>query len=132
MSKLNTYVHVHDKDGVSHAFGPDDTVPEWAEAAITNESVWAEAPVKEVSEGSSNETPSGIPTPQTPPPAGGTEGKAESESVEIPEGDITDEWTVKQLKAYAKAEDIDLDGATAKKDILAKIAEASKADEPGE
>jgi hypothetical protein len=36
MSKLNTYVHVHDKDGISHAFGPDDTVPEWAEKAITN------------------------------------------------------------------------------------------------
>jgi hypothetical protein len=44
MSKLNTYVHVHDKDGISHAFGPDDTVPEWAEKAITNPDVWAEAP----------------------------------------------------------------------------------------
>jgi len=115
MSKLNTYVHVHDKDGVSHAFGPDDTVPEWAENAITNDSVWAEAPVKE-SENSDD-------------------GKADGddqEQVELPEGDITEKWTVKQLTAYAKAENIDLADAKAKPDILAKIAEASKANESGE
>jgi len=88
MSKLNTYVHVHDKDGVSHAFGPDDTVPEWAEKAITNESVWAEAP----------------------------------ESDDLPEGDVTDKWTVKQLQAYAKSEDIDLGDAKTKAEILAVLA----------
>ena len=88
MSKLNTYVHVHDKDGISHAFGPDDTVPEWAEKAITNPDVWAEAP----------------------------------ESDELPEGDVTDKWTVKQLQAYAKSEDIDLGDAKTKADILAVLA----------
>ncbi|MDQ5863217.1 MAG: hypothetical protein M3536_13250 [Actinomycetota bacterium] len=89
MAKLNTYVHVHDKDGVSHAFGPDDTLPEWAEALITNPDVWAEKP----------------------------------ESDDLPDGDIDDTWTVKQLKAYAKAEEIDLGDAKSKADILTKIAE---------
>lgn len=104
MAKLNTYVHVHDKDGISHAFGPDDTVPEWAAKAITNPDVWAEAPAEEESDESE-----------------GGDG-SESETVEIPEGDITEEWTVKQLRAYAKAEDIDLGGATTKKDILSALA----------
>jgi hypothetical protein len=93
MGKLNTFVHVHDEDGVSHAFGPDDTLPEWAEKLITNPGVWAEKP------------------------------EAESDSDELPEGDVTDAWTVKQLKAYAKAEDIDLGDAKTKADILSKIAE---------
>jgi hypothetical protein len=48
MSRLNTFVHVHDADGVSHAFGPGDTVPGWAVDLITNPGVWAEAPVAPV------------------------------------------------------------------------------------
>jgi hypothetical protein len=91
MGKLNTYVHVHDEDGVSHAFGPDDTLPEWAEELITNPDVWAEKP------------------------------EAESDSDELPEGDIDDTWTVKQLKAYAKGQEIDLGDAKTKADILSKI-----------
>lgn len=92
MSKLNTYVHVHDKDGISHAFGPDDTVPEWAEKAITNPDVWAEAP------------------------------QSDEGDDDFPEGDITDKWTVKQLTAYAKSEDIDLGDAKTKAEILAVLA----------
>jgi hypothetical protein len=88
VSKLNTYVHVHDEDGVSHAFGPDDTLPDWAEGLITNPDVWAEKP----------------------------------ESGDLPEGDIDDTWTVKQLKAYANTEGIDLGDAKTKADILSKIA----------
>jgi hypothetical protein len=93
MAKLNTYVHVHDEDGVSHAFGPDDTVPEWAVDLITNPDVWAEDPEKS------------------------------EDSDDLPDGDVNDTWTVKQLKAYAKAEDIDLGDAKTKADILSKIAE---------
>ena len=92
MAKLNTYVHVHDKDGISHAFGPDDTVPEWAEKAITNPDVWAEAP------------------------------EAEEDGDAFPEGDITEKWTVKQLQAYAEAESIDLGDAKTKAEILAVLA----------
>lgn len=40
MSSLVTFVHVHDSDGASHAFGPGDTVPEWARKKITNPAVW--------------------------------------------------------------------------------------------
>ena len=92
MAKLNTYVHVHDEDGISHAFGPDDTVPEWAEKAITNPSVWAEAP------------------------------ESEEDGDDFPEGDVTDKWTVNQLNAYAKSENIDLGDAKSKAEILAKLA----------
>ncbi|WP_406324128.1 hypothetical protein [Streptomyces niveus] len=44
MAKLRTYVHVKDDKGQDHAFGPDDVVPEWAQALITNPKAWAEAP----------------------------------------------------------------------------------------
>jgi hypothetical protein len=107
MSKLNTYVHVHDKDGISHAFGPDDTVPGWAEKAITNPDVWAEAPAEEETAELEDSESEG----------------SESETVELPEGDVTEDWTVKQLKAYAKAENIDLGDAKNKAEILAKLAE---------
>jgi hypothetical protein len=107
MSKLNTFVHVHDKDGIAHAFGPDDTVPEWAENAITNPGVWAEAPAEEDPDEPEGSDPEG----------------SEPETVELPEGDVTEDWTVKQLKAYAKAENFDLGDAKNKAEILAKLAE---------
>jgi hypothetical protein len=44
VAKLRTYVHVTDDKGQPHAFGPDDNVPEWAQALITNPKAWAEAP----------------------------------------------------------------------------------------
>lgn len=90
MAKLNTYVHVHDEDGVSHAFGPDDTVPGWAADLITNPDVWADAP-------------------------NGSDGS--------PEGEPDESWTLKELKAYADANDVDLDGAKSKADVLSKLAE---------
>lgn len=40
--RLNTYVHVDDADGVSHAFGPQDDVPAWARKAITNPDAWVD------------------------------------------------------------------------------------------
>jgi hypothetical protein len=45
---------------------------------------------------------------------------AESEA----EGDPSESWTVKQLKAHAVAADIDLGGASSKADILAALAAA--------
>jgi len=39
----------------------------------------------------------------------------------FPEGDPTADWKVAQLTAYAAAKSIDLDGATKKEDILAKL-----------
>ena len=40
---------------------------------------------------------------------------------EVPDGDPTGEWTVAQLRAFAKAHDVDLGGATRKDDILAAL-----------
>jgi hypothetical protein len=40
--KLATYVHVADKDGAMHVFGPNDKVPGWAERQITNPKAWAD------------------------------------------------------------------------------------------
>ncbi|MFE5093213.1 hypothetical protein ACFRCI_23350 [Streptomyces sp. NPDC056638] len=50
MAKLRTYVHVKDDKGLTHVFGPDDVVPDWAEAIITNPKAWAEAPVSRLAE----------------------------------------------------------------------------------
>jgi hypothetical protein len=51
VAKLRTYVHVKDDKGQTHAFGPDDVVPDWAQALITNPKAWAEAPtVKRLTE----------------------------------------------------------------------------------
>jgi len=44
--------------------------------------------------------------------------------VAIPEGDPSDEWTVKQLGAFAEREGIDLAGATKKADVVAAITAA--------
>ncbi|WP_143545207.1 MULTISPECIES: hypothetical protein [unclassified Rhodococcus (in: high G+C Gram-positive bacteria)] len=44
MARLSMFVHVADKNGDIHAFGPDDDVPAWAVKSITNPGVWAEAP----------------------------------------------------------------------------------------
>lgn len=40
----------------------------------------------------------------------------------FPDGDPSDEWTVKQLRAYAQEQGIDLGKATAKPDIIAALA----------
>lgn len=44
MAKLRTYVHVRDDKGLTHAFGPDDVIPDWAQALITNPKAWAVPP----------------------------------------------------------------------------------------
>lgn len=45
----------------------------------------------------------------------------EAALVEIPEGDPTDRWTVKQLRAYAEREGRDLGDASLKADVLAAL-----------
>ncbi|WP_141692843.1 hypothetical protein [Leifsonia xyli] len=49
------------------------------------------------------------------------DGTAE-ESDSFPDGGPSEEWTVKQLRAYAKAFDVDLGNATSKPDVLAALA----------
>lgn len=44
MARLAAFVHVTDKNGEVHAFGPDDDVPAWAVKLIGNPGAWEEAP----------------------------------------------------------------------------------------
>lgn len=84
--KLKTYVHVVESggEGRSAVFGPDDRVPEWAAAAISNPDVWEVPPNREA-------------PPQTrelrEPPRGGPGSSAEAwaafarqEGLPVPDG----------------------------------------------
>ena len=42
--RLRSHVHVRDERNVAHVFGPDDEIPDWAAARITNPNAWAEPP----------------------------------------------------------------------------------------
>ncbi|WP_280201260.1 hypothetical protein [Nocardia cyriacigeorgica] len=93
--KLAGYVHVHDSEGVSHVFGPEDDVPAELAKLITNPAAWQIDQVEE------------------------------SESVGQDEDDPSEAWTVADLRAYAELHDIDLGDATKKADILAAITGSS-------
>lgn len=58
-----------------------------------------------------------------------TEGEAPKKAVEVPEGNPSDDWTVDQLKLYAKENEFDLGSAKNKGEILKAVedAEAAKA-----
>lgn len=65
MARLNVHVHVRKDDGTHEVFGPDDEVPAWAVAQITNPNVWDEAPTDretEASEEDSEVPPKGGPS----------------------------------------------------------------------
>lgn len=42
--RLRSHVHVRDDNNVAHVFGPDDEIPDWAAAKITNPNAWAGPP----------------------------------------------------------------------------------------
>lgn len=42
--RLAAFVYVNDERGTVRRFGPDDEVPDWAAAKITNPKAWAEQP----------------------------------------------------------------------------------------
>jgi hypothetical protein len=98
VSKLNTFVTVHSVDGEPFTFGPSDELPTWAEKAISNPNVWAEAPEAEA------ETPEGA--DGEPPRAGAGSG--------------LDAW-----KAYAAAQGIQVPDDAKREDIFALV-DASK------
>lgn len=60
------------------------------------------------------------------PKSGSSDAKAKSDGgdVEIPEGAPTEDWTAKQLDAYAKRENLDIGSASTKADKVAAIAKA--------
>lgn len=58
--KLNTYVHAVERDDQgnttrSQVLGPDDTVPGWAQKAITNPDVWADESDEDTDDGDTTE-----------------------------------------------------------------------------
>lgn len=55
------------------------------------------------------------------------EASGSDDDVQIPEGDPSEAWTIAQLKAFAKNGDLELNGATAKADILAAVIAAKPA-----
>lgn len=78
--------------------------------------------------------PSGTPVPGEPPNVPVAEAPAASDPLarleavkqaasegQLPEGEPDDSWTVPQLQAYAQQNQVDLEGATRKADILAAI-----------
>lgn len=58
-------------------------------------------------------------------PEGEVAGDSEAD---LPEGEPDTSWKVAQLKAYAEANSVDLDGVTKKEEILAAITAANTAE----
>ena len=70
--------------------------------------------------GPDGETPSAEVAEQiTNPKAWGAD--EDTDESEFPEGEPVKDWTAQQLTAWAAANAVDLDGATSKKDIVAKL-----------
>lgn len=63
--RLASYVHVNDHHGRRHVFGPDDDVPDWAAAKITNPNAWATEPETAQAESEDTSTPRGAMPPKT-------------------------------------------------------------------
>lgn len=94
MSKLSTFVHVSDDEGVVHAFGPADNVPAWAVKKITNRLVWVEG------EGGTPEPVEETPVEASIPPKGGPKATVEA-------------WT-----SYATAHGVEIEGEATRKQII--------------
>jgi hypothetical protein len=119
MPKLRTYVHVARRDadgkptGMTEMFGPDDRVPEWAVAEITNPKAWAEPPSEPAKTTSSGQRSEGQDTPGAKvPPRGGA-------------GSGRDAWA-----AYATAHGVEVTEDMASRDDI--IAALDKAGVPTE
>lgn len=127
--RLNSIVHAHREDGSSQAFGPGDDVPAWAAKQITNPAVWDGAAPKTEDAPPPPPPPSGEGTGGGDPGAGdgggdsgsGDQGPGDQPPVQLPAG-LDAESTLKELREYAKANSINLRGATSKEDVLAAIA----------
>lgn len=106
--KLKAHVHaVPDEEGVLHSFGPDDDVPAWAQALITNPNAWADPPADlgavDAGAGSSGSAAPGAPEP---PPRGGA-------------GSGRDAWA-----AFAASHRFEVPEDASRDDIIASLEEA--------
>ena len=98
--RLTMHVYVEDV-----AYGPDSVIPEEIAARITNPKVWVEE------DGAALVVPG---VQETPAPAGPARPAGEAP---------TEDWTVKELREYAKLHEVTLGEAKAKDQILAVLAE---------
>lgn len=126
--KLNTFVHVVEigpdgkQTGQAGMFGPDDTLPDWAEASITNPKVWADD--------SPTPLPRREPAPVVTAPAATGQAPAEGEgqgpvagggAVKVPPrggaGSGREDWA-----AYATANGLEVtDDMKSRDDIIAAL-----------
>lgn len=98
MAALVTYVAVQDDDGVTHSFGPDSDVPDWAKRKITNEKVWDDYDPDAVKD----PEPAGG-DPQGPPPQSG-------------KGSGEDKW-----RAYAEQQGVDVSDVEGRDEIIDRL-----------
>lgn len=106
--RLRTHVHVHDADGRTHAFGPDEDVPGWAAERITNPKAWADDSADE--------------TPAAATPAGGGERGGTGPVSEPPRsgpGSGEAAWA-----EYAAARGLEVPEGAGRKQIIAAVDEA--------
>ncbi|MEU8136584.1 hypothetical protein [Streptodolium elevatio] len=96
--RLRTHVHVHDADGRTHVFGPDDDVPDWAAERIGNPKAWADDAPADGPEPDADDTDEN----SEPPRSGPGSGEAS--------------WA-----AYAAARGIEVPDGASRKDIIAAV-----------
>lgn len=105
--KLAYTVSVQDDDGDMHSFGPSDTVPAWAQKAITNPGAWED--------GESNADAGAGPaaagdTPAIPPKGGA--------------GSAAENW-----RGYARSQGVDVAEDATREDVVAALEAAGIATE---
>lgn len=105
--KLAYTVSVQDDDGDMHSFGPSDTVPAWAQKAITNPGAWEDG--GSAAEAGGPDT--GGDTPPAIPPKGGAGSAAEN-------------W-----RGYARSQGVDVAEDATREDVVAALEAAGIATE---
>lgn len=127
MRRLTGFVHLVDDDGVLRSFGPNDHVPAWAEAKITNPKAWdgegddVAVHVPDItSAGSSGdgETPSAPPAAE-PPGDTKTAPPSDGPPPQVGKGSGTDAWI-----AYARSKGFEVADDVRKKDVIAGLTDA--------
>ena len=113
--RLASFVHVRDGDDVTHVFGPDDEIPDWAAAKITNPKAWAQAPDVVI----------GVDASQDGNPASDGDGAAPTPGDGRPpktgQGSSREVWA-----AYAAVRGLDVPAEATKAEIIAAVEAAEQ------
>lgn len=110
MADLKYTVYLTADDGSTKAFGPGNTVPDWARKRITNPNAWEDDPDDDLDD--------------VAPPA---VVAAQAAGLRYPDGDPDGEWKFDELVAYAADHNVDIDGLRSKADVRAAIEAAAGA-----